>query len=113
MLIQTTTDPMTLHTSSGYRTTVVTQVSGNTVNEPAFSYAGALLTLDRFLGLPGVQFTVLPGAKPLAVTFTLTGAAGSSYQMFEILGNPPARMSALQPVFARSGEVALFTVIGQ
>jgi hypothetical protein len=120
MLIQTIADPMTLHAAARNRITVVTQVIGDTVNEPTFSYDGELLNVRTFLGLPGVQFTVLPGAKELTVTFTFSSARGSSYQMSEVLGNPLAHLSPMPPVFpqtlptgAPAGEVAIFTVIGQ
>lgn len=119
MLIQTIANPMTLHGAAKDRVTIVTRVTGDTVNEPTFSYDGARLDVRQFLGLPGVQFTVLPGAKELALTLTFTSVKGSSYQLAELLGQPP-QLSPLQPIFpqtlptgAPAGEVAIFTVIGQ
>jgi hypothetical protein len=118
MIIQTITDPMTLHVAAEDRITIVTQVSGDTVNQPTFSYDGNLLDVQQFLGLPGVQFTVRAGAKELALTFTFSSAGGSTYQLSEVLGGPPARLSPLEPVFsqtlpsgAAAGEVAIFTVV--
>ena len=120
MLIQTIANPMTLHAAAGDRVTIVTQVSGETVNEPTFSYNGARLQVRQFLGLPGVQFTVLPGAKELSLTCMFTSANGGSYRLSEILANLPHRLTPLEPAFpqtlptgAPAGEVAIFTVIGQ
>jgi hypothetical protein len=119
MLIQTIANPMTLHAAAKDRVTIVTRVTGETVNEPSFNYNDARLDVGQFLGLPGVQFTVLPGAKPLALTFTFSSAQGSSYQLSELLGQPP-QLIQLQPIFPQTlptgvpaGELVIFTVIGQ